>query len=155
MRVKGDGNNRISVVFDNKARLVGLPANETTIRGFSKVSLLLVDEAARVKEELYRAVSPMLAVSRGALWLMSTPFGSRGYFWEAWTRGGPEWDRVRGPATECSRIQADHLEEARRTMGERYFRQEYLCEFEDSVCQVFDRELIERAFTDEFEPLRF
>jgi hypothetical protein len=38
-------------------------------------------------------------------------------------------------------------------MGERCFRQEYLCEFEDSVSGVFDRELVERAFTDEVRPL--
>jgi hypothetical protein len=53
---------------------VGLPGTEATIRGFSAVSLLLVDEAARCSDELYLAIRPMLAVSDGTLWLMSTPF---------------------------------------------------------------------------------
>ena len=38
-------------------------------------------------------------------------------------------------------------------MGDRYFRQECLCEFEDSVSGVFDRELVERAVTNAFAPL--
>ena len=72
--------------------------------GFLAVSLLLVDEASRVPDELYMAVRPMLAASSGALWLMSTPCGKRGFFWEAWERGGPEWERIRAPGNECGRI---------------------------------------------------
>ena len=43
--------------------------------------------------------------------------------------------------------------EERRTLGERWFRQEYLCEFEDTVSGVFGRDLVEGALTDEVEPL--
>jgi hypothetical protein len=39
-------------------------------------------------------------------------------------------------------------------MGERWFRQEYLCEFVDSVSGVFERNLVEEAITGDFEPLR-
>ena len=155
IRAKGDGDNEISLALPNGSRIVGLPGSEATVRGFSAVSLLLVDEAARVSDELYLAMRPMLAVSDGALWLMSTPFGKRGFFYEAWERGGPEWERVRVPATECPRISAEFLAEEEATMGERWFRQEYLCEFEDAVSGVFDRELVERAITDDVEPLEF
>ncbi|HEY9247517.1 MAG TPA: terminase family protein [Rariglobus sp.] len=154
MRLGGDGDNEISLAFPNGSRVVGLPGNEQTVRGFSAVSLLLMDEAARVSEELYLAVRPMLAVSGGAIWLLSTPNGKRGFFWEAWEHGGREWERVRVAATECPRIPGEFLERERRTMADRYFRQEYLCEFVQGDDAVFDRELIERAFSDEFEPLR-
>jgi len=80
MRTKGDGTNEMSLQFPNGSRIVGLPGSEETIRGFSAVSLLLVDEASRVADELYMAVRPMLAASSGALWLMSTPCGKRGFF---------------------------------------------------------------------------
>ena len=63
IRPKGDGDNEISLAFPNGSRLVGLPGNEATVRGFSAVSLLVVDEAARVSDELYWAIRPMLAVS--------------------------------------------------------------------------------------------
>ena len=84
---RGDGDNEISLLFPNGSRIVGLPGTESTVRGFSAVSLMLIDEAARVSES-YMAVRPMLAVGDGDLWLMSTPFGKRGFFWEAWEKGG-------------------------------------------------------------------
>jgi hypothetical protein len=135
--------------------VVGLPGNEATIRGFSAVALLLVDEAARVRDELYLAIRPMLAVSRGTLWLMSTPYGKRGFFYEAWTRGGPEWERIRVTAEECPRIPRDFLEDERATMGDRWFLQEYMCQFEDSVSGVFDRELVEQAIDYDVKPLAY
>ena len=86
---------------------------------------------------------------------MSTPYGKRGFFYEAWTGGGPDWERVRVPAEECPRIPKAFLEEERGTMGDRWFRQEYQCEFVDSVSCVFDRDMLERAVTDEIKPLVF
>ncbi len=153
IKPKGDGDNEISLQFPNGSRIVGLPGTEATVRGFSAVSLLLVDEASRVSDELYMAVRPMLAVSGGKLWLMSTPFGKRGFFWDAWERGGATWERVRATAAECKRIPASFLQEERRTMGERWFRQEYCCEFNDVSSGVFDGDLVEQAMSDEFGEL--
>ena len=147
VRTKGDGDNELSLLFPNGARIVGLPGSEATVRGFSAVSLLLVDEASRVSDDLYKALRPMLAVSDGTLWLMSTPFGKRGFFYEAWAKGGRDWMRVRVPANECPRIPKAFLKEERETMGDRWFRQEYLCEFVDSSSCVFGRDLMERAIT--------
>ena len=124
------------------------------MHGFSAVSLVLVDEASRVSDEMYLAIWPMLAVSDGAMWLMSTPNGKRGFIYETWERGGPEWERVRVPAEECPRISGAFLEEERRAMGARWFRQEYCCVFGESDDAMFDRALIESAFSDEFEELK-
>src|SRR5262249_14491545 len=46
LRPKGDGSNSMSIEFPNRSRIVGLPGTEATIRGFSAVSLLVLDEAA-------------------------------------------------------------------------------------------------------------
>jgi hypothetical protein len=154
IRAKGDGVNEISMTLPNGSRIIGLPSTAATIRGFSAVSLLLVDEAAQVSDDLYMAVRPMLAVSGGALWLMSTPFGKRGFFYDEWTRSSADWQRFRVPATECPRILPRFLEEERATMGDRRFRQEYLCEFVQTESGVFDRDLVEGAMSYEFEPLR-
>jgi hypothetical protein len=153
IRPRGDGDNEISLLFPNGSRLVGLPGTEATVRGFSAVSLMLIDEAARVSDEMYKAVRPMLAVGNGDLWLMSTPFGKRGFFWEEWTRGGALWERVTVQATQCARIMASFLEEEKASLGDRWFRQEYLCEFLESDDVLFRREMVERAFTDEVKPL--
>ena len=49
----------------NGSRVIALPRNEMTLRGFSGARLLVVDEASRVSDALYSAVRPTRAVSRG------------------------------------------------------------------------------------------
>jgi len=142
----------LRVEFQNGSRIVALPGNEETIRGFSGVRLLVVDEAARVPDSLYLSVRPMLAVSGGRLVCLSTPFGRRGFFYEEWT-GEATWERIQITATRCPRISAAFLKEERDSLGEWWFRQEYLCEFADTSDQYFRTEDIERAFTDEVTPL--
>src|ERR687896_2089859 len=78
---------KLSLELENDSRIVTLPGTEKTIRGFSGAALLIVDEAARVDDELYFAVRPMLAVSGGALLMLTTPYGKRGAFFEEWTSG--------------------------------------------------------------------
>ena len=63
-RAHGDGFNRISLVFPNGSRIVGL-AGGGKVRGFSAVSLLLVDEAAEVPEEAYLTARPLIAAAGG------------------------------------------------------------------------------------------
>jgi hypothetical protein len=144
---------RLSLELENKSRIITLPGTEKTVRGFSGASLLIVDEAARVDDALYYAVRPMLAVSGGALMMLSTPFGRRGVFYDEWTRG-QGWKRYEIPATKCPRISAAFLEEERRAIGHWWFAQEYMCSFEDTPDQLFSHETIEGMISDEIEPLR-
>ena len=159
----GDGDNPASLLFPNRSRIIGLPANEATIRGFSNVSLLLIDEAARVPESVYRAVWPMLAHANGDLWLMSTPNGKQGFFYDVWNACGPgrlgadKFMRVSVPATDCPRISPAFLEEVRRELGTS-FGQEFMCEFVSCGAGAFDRDVVERALDEledawEFEPI--
>jgi hypothetical protein len=114
----------------NLSEIVCLPCKEETIRGYSNVSLLIIDEAARVPDDLHRAVSPMLAVSGGRLIALSTPYGKRGFFYDAWAQGGDDWHRIEVPAARIPRIKPDYLERERRTLGESWYRQEFCCSFE-------------------------
>ena len=134
------------------SRVVSLPGDEKNIRGFSGVALLVIDEAARVPDPLYYAVRPMLAVSQGRLVALSTPFGKRGWFHDEW-HGAGDWERVRVTAGQCPRIPAAFLAEERRALGERWFRQEFECSFEDVVDAVFAHDDIQAALSDDVEPL--
>ena len=136
----------------NGSRIISLPGKETTIRGYSDVAMLVVDEAARVPDELYMAVRPMLAVSGGRLILLSTPFGKRGFFFHEWMEGAG-WERVRVTAHQCPRIDPAWLERERAAIGDWWFRQEYLCEFLESVDQVFSYEHVVGALSGDVEPL--
>ncbi|MEO7652115.1 MAG: terminase family protein [Bryobacteraceae bacterium] len=97
----GDGVNRISRRLPNGSRIVGLTSNADKLRGYSAVSMMLVDEAALVPDKLYEAMLPALATTNGDLWLMSTPNGRAGFFWKEWSEGGPEWTWIQVTAPEC------------------------------------------------------
>ena len=136
--------------LENGSRIVSLPGTEQTVRGYSGVRLLAIDEAARVPDDLYLAIRPMLAVSGGRLVALSTPYGSRGWWHDAW-HSFEAWERYRVPASECPRISPGFLAEEERTMGRWWFQQEYGCEFLDSQAQAFSREDIEGAFDEDLE----
>jgi hypothetical protein len=146
------GERKLSLELENGSRIVTLPGSEKTIRGFSGAALLILDEASRVADELSFAVRPMLAVSGGALMMLSTPYGKVGVFFEEWTEG-KGWERYEVPAAECPRISGEFLAEERTSLPARVFRQEYECSFEETEDQVFSYEEIERAMTDEIRPL--
>ena len=139
--------------LENGSRIISLPGKEETIRGYSGVRLLVVDEAARVDDALYYSVRPMLAVSGGRLVALSTPFGTRGWFHQEWTQGGDGWQWVKITAHDCPRISAAFLEEERRSLGEWWFRQEYECQFVETTDQVFTYDEVMTAITPEVKPL--
>jgi hypothetical protein len=149
--IPADTETTLRLELENGSRIVSLPGKQHTVRGFSGVALLAVDEAARVPDDLYYSIRPMLAVSGGRLVALSTPFGTRGWWYDAW-RSEEAWERFEIPATECPRIAPEFLDEERRTMGEWWFAQEYNCEFLDAETQPFGREDVERAFEEEVEP---
>lgn len=148
--VPAEAETKLSLELDHGSRIVSLPGKESTIRGFSAVRLLVIDEAARVPDDLYASVRPMLAVSNGRLIALSTPFGTRGWWFEAWRSSEP-WERFLVPATECPRISPEFLEEERRNLGEWWFRQEYLCEFLDAETQLFSWEDVQALIDPELE----
>ena len=134
----------------NGSRIVSLPGSEATIRGYSGVDLLIMDEAARVEDELYHAVTPMLATTNGRLIALSTPWGRRGWWSDSWY-GSQPWKRVMVPATECPRISPEFLDQQRESMGDWWFRQEFLCEFIDAESSVFRSADIAALFDDPAE----
>jgi hypothetical protein len=139
--------NALELVLENGSRIVSLPGSEGTVRGFAAVDLLLIDEASRVPDELYAAVRPMLAVAdRARIVAASTPFGMRGWWWEAWDQGGDAWERYRVPATEVQRISAEFLAEELAALGRWWYGQEYLCEFVEASGQLFRQSDIDAAF---------
>ncbi len=150
--VPSRGETALTLTLANGSRVLSLPGEEGTTRGFSGVALLLVDEASRVPDELYAAVRPMLAVSGGRLVALSTPFGKRGWFFEEW-EGTNAWERVRVTADQCPRITADFLAEERKALGDRWWRQEYFCSFEDTIDSVFAADDIAAAMRDDVAPL--
>jgi hypothetical protein len=147
---------QLSLELSNNSRIVSLPESEGGIRGYSGVRLLVIDECARVSESLVQAVKPMLAVSKGRLLAMSTPFGKQGWLYEQWT-SSHEWERVMVSADQCPRISKEFLAQEKEEIGARWFAQEYgengKLEFVDMIGSVFLQEHIDAAFANDLEPL--
>lgn len=145
--------NKLSMTVANQSRIISLPGDQSTVRGFSGVTMILEDEAGQVSDEFHAAIMPMLIINDGQLISMSTPFGKRGFFHEAWENGGDEWKRIRVTAEECPRMTPEQLEQQRRALGDMFYRQEFLCEFVETDEQTFNYDLIHRAFDETVEPL--
>jgi len=131
----------------NGSRIVSLPGDGDSIRGYSAPSLIVEDEAAFVSDELYEAFLPMLATSNGRLVLMSTPNGKRGHFYHAWAGLSSKWQRESVTADQVSRISADYIDEMRSEYGPWKFQQEFYCKFVEADDQFFSDAAIERAFS--------
>jgi hypothetical protein len=138
----------------NGSRIVALPGDPLTIRCYSGVDMVIVDEAAMVPGDgLFHAVMPMLATTGGAFWMLSTPMGKRGFYHDTYVSGDPDWTWIVARATDCPRIAPGFLEEQRRTLGERWFSQEYMCNFVDTVGAVFGEAMISSMFGDHDAPI--
>jgi hypothetical protein len=143
----------LTMTLSNGSRIVSLPGtDEATIRGYSGVTTLVCDEAARVPDFLYLACRPMLAVSQGRLVCLSTPFGKLGWFHDTW-HGDERWERVKITADQCPRITAEFLAEELKALGELWWKQEYFCEFLELINSVFSHSDIMAACDDTVRPL--
>jgi hypothetical protein len=145
--------NRLSMVFANGSRIISLPSDQSTVRGFSGVTMILEDEASQVKDAFYYAILPMLIINNGTFIAMTTPYGKRGHFFNEWQDGGDDWKRIEIPATKCPRISPEDLERQRRSLGSMFFRQEFNCEFVETIDTVFNYDMVQKAFSDDIKPL--
>jgi hypothetical protein len=145
--------NKLSLQMENGSRIVSLPAKESNVRGFSGPSLIVEDESARVTDDLFLALRPMLAISNGQHILLSTPWGRRGHFFESWENGGESWERIKITAYDCPRISAQFLAEEKATMPHNWYAAEYFCEFTETEDSVFNYDDVRTAMSSDIAPL--
>jgi hypothetical protein len=128
--------------------ILPLPANADYVRGFT-ADLLIVDEAARVKDEVFAAATPMLATTNGDFWLLSTPKGKRGLFHEVWSRTDKVWLRIEGKASDKTgaKVSPEFFAREQQLMTAEEFAAEHECSFTSSDRNVFREEDLERAYS--------
>ena len=136
----------VSKEFVNGSRIVVIPDREGTVRSYSKVNLIVLDEASRITDQLYRAVRPMLSISRGRIIASSTAYGQRGWFYEEWQDKARAWGRYDVKGTDCRRHSKKFLAAERLHHGARWYSQEYENDFTAAIGAVFAKEDIEGAF---------
>lgn len=177
---------RHNAVFEkeltNRSRIMALPGTERSVRGYSAPAEVVMDEAARILDATYWAVRPMMVGTPTRLVLLSTAFGTVGFFYRAWIRQDGPWSKylvvprytlnadnkiVLGPPEDefremwaeqgvrayySPRHTREFLEDELAELGPYWFRQEYLCEFLEPEHSLFSARDIKAAFDDDLEP---
>lgn len=137
----------------NGSRIIALPANPDTARGYS--ANLVLDEFAfhRDPAAIWRAIYPTISNPlKGELKcrILSTPNGQGGQgakFYEIWSDTEGDWSRHKTTIHDASEDGlAVDIEALRKASGDRDgWRQEYECEFIDSARVTFPYDLIAGA----------
>jgi phage FluMu gp28-like protein len=141
---------RGEICLDNHSRIISLPANPDTIRGFS--GHIFLDEFSfhRDSERIWAAVLPM--ITRGyKLRITSTPLGKQNMFYRLWAKGGDHWQRqltnIYDACDDGLNVDIPTLRQA--AVDADSWAQEYECAFLDETTAFLTYDLI-AAVEDEF-----
>ena len=139
--------------LSNRSRVVYLPAEETTVRGFSAPAAIILDEASRIEDAMWYAVEPMLAAAPSARVLtLSTPWGKRGWWWQIWT-ADDTWQRVEVNAYQVKHLNREFLDHKKDSLPRQIWLSEYMCQFTEAVDDYFAHADIEAALSHDVAPL--
>ena len=143
----------LEVIRDNAKDKVIELSNHSTIRMGSinqvdsvvgrSYDLIIFDEAALVdgKDAFNVALRPTLDKENSKALFISTPRGRNNWFAEFWYRGFsdeyPQWASVKATYHENPRLSEEDIAEARKTMSEAEFNQEYMADFNVFEGQVW------------------
>lgn len=133
----------LSLELANGSEVVSVPASPDTVRGYSP-NCIVLDEAARIKDDTIDAIRPMRAARAVQLVALSTPAGRRGFFYREWSAADSVWTKSAMDADLCPRISEEFLERERKEMSsEAMFSQEYYLEFVEMEGSIFKERLID------------
>jgi len=129
------------------------------IRGYT-INELYADEAHFIKEDVWAAVTPMLATTGGTINLLSTPFGTTGYFYRCFTDENNNFTKIHvsteAVAEKREEPQKTHLVEFLKDEKDRMtklqYQQEYLGLFVGGIQRFFSDAMITNSCTQKVEP---
>ena len=133
--------------FSNGARILSVPANPDTARGYS--ANLVLDEFAIHEQdrEIWAAVFPTVTnelSGQKKIRVVSTPKGRGNKFAELWEEGGPQWSRHKVTLDDAiaAGLRVDKAALRDGVADEDIWRQEYFCEFLANDTTYFPLDLI-------------
>ena len=140
------------LTLSNGSRILSVPASQRQIRGWS-VDLLIIDEAAFIDAEIWRAAEPAIIARPGSrVVLCSTPWGSADHFFrQLWRRGMDAPDEMvaawHWPSSVSPLVDAALLEHWRDTWPAREFATEVMAEWVDDSGAYFSTAELDAAAT--------
>lgn len=144
--------NRSRVTFTNGSVIECVPASEKQVRGHS-VDLLVLDEAAQITDELWRAARyAVIARPNSRILMASTPFGSKDRFFAQSFRlgqsGEEDYESFHWPSSVSPLVDRKLIENWKKTDPEWVFRQEVLAEWVEDEQAYFRAEDLLNATAD-------
>jgi hypothetical protein len=122
--------------------------NEDSLRGVGLDGCVL-DECATLKGNVWpEVIRPMLADSQGWAMFISTPRG-KNWLYDLYTKQDPDLETWHYPTAVNQYIAQEEIEQMKKDMSERLFRQEILAEFLDEESGVFRK--VRTCITGKFE----
>jgi len=112
------------------------------IMGFT-IDLLIADEAAWIKEEVWNSIVPALAVTKGLIWLLSTPWLREGYYADCFK--DPNFTSFHQSSEDCPRISKEFLEEQKKRFTKTQYEQMYKGEFVDNAHRIYSDDWIDKV----------
>lgn len=124
---------QMEITLPGGVRIIGLPANPQTARGFTG-DVFLDEFAMHVADrEIWSAMFPTILRGEGELDVASTPTGKSNVFYQLRDNDRFTTSRVTLPDAIAQGLRVDEAE-VRAAMGdEELYRQEFLCEFLDEA----------------------
>ena len=128
---------RIDFLNGARFRLFGAD-NYNAMRGLYFDAVVLDEMADFPASAWSNVIRPALADRRGSATFISTPKG-KNEFWELWheAQDDPNWFTAMLKASDTSILDQEELDEARRTMGDDRYEQEFECSFEAAIQGAF------------------
>lgn len=112
--------------------------NEAAMRG-AGLNFVILDEAARIKEDGWNALRPALSDKRGIGIFISTPKG-KNWFYRLYTlgrQGKADYESWHFPSSTNPYFPIEEWEEAKETYPADWFSQEYEANFLEDIACVF------------------
>ena len=139
-RVLGHEN---SLHLPNGSKIFAVANSEKSSRGYT-AHIVIVDEAAIVEDDVIGAASPTLSRTNGKLWLLSTPHGQTGLFYNVWhDKDLTDWFKVKATIEDSAYATPEFIAEQKRLFPFNV-RQDFYCEFTPKKGCLLSRERVEK-----------
>ena len=133
---------QFSLKLPNGSSIFAVAHSQDTSVG-NTANVLIVDEAALVKDQVYATVSPFVGRTHGRIWLMSTPRRQTGFFYNIWHGKDPRWTKIFSTIKDCPEIDPDFLA-MQKALDPIKYRQDFDCEFIQPAGRLIDRDTLMR-----------
>jgi hypothetical protein len=133
-----------SILLPNEAKIYAI-SHSTQTAPSRTADILIFDEAAVVSDAVFSVTLPFVARTGGAVWMLSTPRGQLGFFYNFWHDKDPQWTRIFSTVEDCPEIPKEFVE-LHRKGAPHLFRQEFYCEFTPAPGSLISRDRLQKMF---------